>query len=72
MNPRHLRVAAFSAYLVAFVWAGFVYGLPTDRIAVLSWVLGGFVAGAVGRPWWVWRLMARDFLVFVAMWFAYD
>ena len=72
MNPRHLRVAAFSAYLVAFVWAGFVYGLPTDRIAVLSWVLGGFVAGAVGRPWWVWRLMARDFVVFVAMWFAYD
>ena len=72
MNPRHLRVAAFSVYLVAFVWAGFVYGLPPDRIAVLSWVLGGFVAGAVGRPWWVWRLMARDFVVFVAMWFAYD
>ena len=72
MSSRHLRVAAFSAYLVAFVWAAFAFGLPTDRIAVLSWVLGGFVCGAMGRPRWVWFQMLRDFALFVAMWIAYD
>ena len=72
MNTRHLRVAALVAYVAAFVWAGFRYGLPTDRIAVLSWVLGGFVAGNVGRPWRSQALMLRDFGLFVAMWFAYD
>jgi hypothetical protein len=72
VNPRHLRVVAFSVYLVVFVWAAFAYGLPTDRIAVLSWVLGGFVCGAMGRPRRDWFFMLRDFSLFVAMWFAYD
>jgi hypothetical protein len=72
MNSRRVRVVAFSAYFVVFVWAAFVFGLPTDRIAVLSWVLGGFACGAVGRPLRDWFFMLRDFSLFVAMWFAYD
>jgi len=72
VTARRLRLAVFIAYALAFVWAGFVYGLPTDRIAVLSWVLGGFVCGTVGRPRRIWLTMLRDFALFVAMWFAYD
>jgi hypothetical protein len=72
VNTRHLRVAALIVYAIAFVWAGFSYGLPTDRIAVLSWVLGGFVAGNMGRPRRAQLSMMRDFSIFVAMWFAYD
>lgn len=72
VNTRHLRVAVFLAYFAGFVWSAFAFGLPTDRIAVLLWVLGGFACGAVGRPRWVWFQMLRDFALFVAMWFAYD
>jgi hypothetical protein len=69
---RHLRTAALIAYVIAFIWSGITNGIPTDRIAVLAWVLGGFVAGNLGRSRERQWLMLRDFSLFVAMWFAYD
>ena len=72
MQLRHLRTAALIAYVIAFIWSGITNGIPTDRIAVLAWVLGGFVAGNLGRSRERQWLMLRDFSLFVAMWFAYD
>jgi len=69
---RYIRTAALIIYIAAFFWSGIQFGIPTDRIAVLSWVLGGFVSGNVGQPFRSQLLMLRDFGVFVAMWFAYD
>ena len=72
MQLRYLRTAALIAYVIAFIWSGVTNGIPTDRIAVLAWVLGGFVAGNLGRSRERQWLMLRDFSLFVAMWFAYD
>jgi hypothetical protein len=69
---RYLRTAALITYVIAFIWSGVTYGIPTDRIAVLAWVLGGFVTGNLGKPRLSQLLMLRDFSLFVAMWFAYD
>ena len=72
MQVRYIRTAALVLYVVAFFWSGIQFGIPTDRIAVLAWVLGGFIAGNVGKSRSSQLLMLRDFAVFVAMWFAYD
>ena len=72
MQLRYLRTAALIAYVIAFIWSGVTFGIPTERIAVLAWVLCGFFAGNIGRPRASQWLMLRDFALFVAMWFAYD
>lgn len=72
MQLRYLRAAALIAYVIAFIWSGVTYGIPTDRIAVLAWVLGGFATGNLGKPRLSQWLMLRDFGLFVVMWFAYD
>ena len=72
MQLRHLRTAALIVYVIAFFWSGVTNGIPTDRIAVLAWVFGGFLTGNLGRSRERQWLMLRDFSLFVAMWFAYD
>lgn len=60
------------AYVSVFVWSVFTFGIPVDRIVVLSWMLGGFTAASIGRTREEVVQMVRDWLVLVAIYMAYD
>lgn len=60
------------AFVSIFVWSVFTHGIPIDRIAVLTWMLAGFVIGSIGRTRAQVREMVRDWVVLVAIYMAYD
>jgi membrane-associated phospholipid phosphatase len=65
---RGLLVAYLVAYVV-FVWR---VGIILDRISVLLSLALLLAVAMVGRPARVWRRTAIDFLLYTAMWVAYD
>lgn len=67
-----LRRAGLVTYVVVFVYCVFAYGIPVDRIAVLLWMLGGFLVASIGRSRAENTEMIRDWLVLVAIYMAYD
>ena len=67
-----LRRAGLVAYFAVFLYSIFVYGIPVDRIAVLLWMLGAFLAASIGRSRADNTQMIRDWLVLVAIYMAYD
>lgn len=66
------RRVAVTAYLSAFVWSVFTFGIPIDRLVVLAWMAGGFAAASIGRTRAENSQMVRDWLVLVAIYMAYD
>ncbi len=71
-SPQIGRRVGVSLYLVVFVWSIFAYGIPVDRIAVLLWMLGGFMVASIGRTRSDVTQMVRDWCVLVAIYMAYD
>lgn len=69
---RDLRRALLTAYTIALLWSIFVWGLPIDRLLVLTWMGAAFGLGAVGRPAADLRRTFRDWLALVAIYIAYD
>ena len=43
-----IRRALLIAYSVALVWSIFVWGIPIDRLLVLTWMAVAFGLGTVG------------------------
>lgn len=67
-----IRRALLTAYSAALVWSVFVWGIPIDRLLVLTWMAVAFGLGTVGRPWVDVKQTARDWLALVAVYIAYD
>lgn len=65
------RVATF-LFVAVFVWSVFTFGIPIDRIVVLSWMLAGFAIGSIGRTREQAIQMVRDWLVLVVIYMIYD
>ena len=74
MNLRLIsfRPALVSAYCLVFLWSAKHFGLPVDRIAVVSWLLGALVCGNSGKPSREQLVMIRDWVILVALLFAYE
>ena len=67
-----IRRALLVAYTVALVWSIFVWGIPIDRLLVLTWMAVAFGLGTVGRPMAEVKQTARDWVALVAVYIAYD
>ena len=61
-----------AVYCIVFLWSAKQFGLPVDRIAVVSWLLGALVCGNFGKPLREQRAMVRDWALLVALLFAYE
>ena len=69
---RDLRRGLLTVYVILLLWSIFVWGLPIDRLLVLTWMGVAFALGAVGRPLADLRQTFRDWLALVAIYIAYD
>ena len=67
-----LRRALLTAYTVALVWSIFVWGIPIDRLLVLTWMGVAFGLGTVGRSFADVKQALRDWTALVAIYIAYD
>ena len=67
-----LRRALLTAYTVALVWSIFVWGIPIDRLLVLTWMGVAFGLGTVGRSFADVKQALRDWAALVAIYIAYD
>lgn len=66
------RKWSLAAFVTVFLWSVFTFGIPVDRIAVLTWMLAGFAVGSIGRSRAQISRMIRDWVVLVAIYMAYD
>ena len=66
------RRAMLGGDFLVFIWRSTTHGLPVDRLAVLTWVLAGFVIAMIGRPKHDATLLAKDWLLLVAIYLFYD
>lgn len=62
----------FVAFGVAYGFWLHRYGIVTDRISVLMAVIVVLVVGHLGRPWFRWRQLALDLVLYSALWLAYE
>ena len=67
-----LRRGLLTAYSIALLWSIFVWGLPIDRLLVLTWMAVAFGLSTVGRSLADVRQAGRDWLGLVAIYIAYD
>ena len=69
---RDLRRFLLATYSLVLLWSIFVWGIPIDRLLVLTWMAAAFGLSAVGRPWPDVKQTARDWVALVAIYIAYD
>jgi membrane-associated phospholipid phosphatase len=67
-----LRRALLGVYAAVFFWSLIKYGIPVDRIAVLTWMLAAFLISSIGRTRDDVKLMVRDWVVLVIIYMIYD
>ena len=67
-----VRRWSLALFVSVFLWSVFTFGIPVDRIAVLTWMLAGFAVGSIGRGRAQIAEMVRDWVVLVAIYMAYD
>ena len=54
------------------MWSADIYGLPTDRVAIVSWILAAFASANFGRPIAAQWQMLKDWSIFAGLLFAYE
>lgn len=69
---QRVRLLLILTYVVAYVVWLLEVGLIIDRISVLTSVAILLLIANVGRSRRMWRLLGVDFVLYVAMWIAYD
>lgn len=67
-----VRLALLIGYVVSLVVFVSNVGLPTERLALYSWVLGGLSICCVGQGWRAAAVLIRDWLPFVGILVLYD
>jgi membrane-associated phospholipid phosphatase len=67
-----LRTGLALVYVVTYVVWFLNLGLIIDRISVLISIALLLVIATVGKPLRAWRVLAIDFVLYAAMWIAYD
>jgi len=66
------RRVLVAVYCIVFLWSAKHFGLPVDRIAVVSWLLGALICGNFGKPLREQMAMVRDWAILVTLLFAYE
>jgi len=69
---RDLRRFLLFAYSAVLLWSIFVWGLPIDRLLVLTWMGVAFGLGAIGRSRADVKQMAKDWVALVVVYIVYD
>ena len=69
---RNTRRAFLGGYFVVLLWSSNAHGLPVDRLAVLTWILVGFIFAMIGRSRNEVSLLTRDWLLLVGIYLLYD
>jgi membrane-associated phospholipid phosphatase len=69
---RPVRIVLAAAYAAGYVYWFRRHGIIIDRISVVISVTILLVLGHVGRPWYRWRQLALDLVLYSAMWWAYE
>ncbi len=69
---RRVRIGLVVGYLIGYVVWFATKGLIIDRISVLISVAALLIIAQVGRSRRTWAVLAIDFLLYAAMWIAYD
>ncbi len=69
---RRARIVLVGVYLIGYVVWFATKGLIIDRISVLISVAVLLVIAQVGRARRTWAMLAVDFVLYTAMWIAYD
>jgi hypothetical protein len=67
-----VRGALVGAYVVGYIWFFLTRGLIIDRISVFLSVVVLLALTHVGRPLWQWVRLARDVVLYAAMWTIYE
>lgn len=67
-----VRLALAVVYTVVYVVWFLNFGLIIDRISVLISIALVLAIATLGKPRRAWRTLAVDFLLYAAMWIAYD
>ena len=67
-----VRRALLVTYSGVLLWSIFVWGIPIDRLLVLTWMAVAFGLSAVGRSFAEVKQTGRDWLALVAIYIAYD
>lgn len=67
-----MRRALLTTYSIALLWSIFVWGLPIDRLLVLTWMAVAFGLGTVGRSLEEVKQAGRDWIALVAIYIIYD
>lgn len=67
-----VRVGCIVAYGVAHVYWFRRNGIIIDRISVVLAITMLLVLGHLGRPWYRWRRLVVDLLLYSAMWLVYE
>lgn len=71
-SPTRTRVVSLTIFVALFIWSAKHFGLPVDRVAVVTWILAAFVFANVGKPITdQWRML-KDWSLFALVLFAYD
>ncbi|HEX6660185.1 MAG TPA: phosphatase PAP2 family protein [Ilumatobacter sp.] len=71
-GPAWLRPAVVAAYVAVFIASMIRFGLPADRVMVVTWAVAGVICINVGRPWRSQLQLVTDWAIFVLLLFAYD
>jgi len=71
-NWPRIRAAAAGAYGAALVGFVLTEGVPTERLALFTWILTGLLIGCLGRGWRAAARLVLDWLPFVAVLVLYD
>ena len=67
-----VRRALLITYSGALLWSIFVWGIPIDRLLVLTWMAVAFGLSTVGRSFAEVKQTGRDWLALVAIYITYD
>lgn len=69
---RLVRLVGVVAYGAAYLYWFRRNGIVIDRISVVISIAILLVLGHLGRPWYRWRQLATDLVLYSAMWFAFE
>lgn len=67
-----VRRGVFIVYGAIFLWSIFAFGIPVDRLAVLTWMLVAFLISTIGRSKTEMTQTVKDWMILVFIYMIYD
>ena len=72
LSLESVRRGTFVVFGIVFLWSIFAFGIPVDRIAVLSWMLVAFLISTIGRTREETAQTLKDWMILVFIYMIYD